>query len=104
MDVALYVLGLVPSVVTAMLVFYMQRRQNRRDSEADARTAARKREYLLSLDMSVATAKMAYANAMAIKRGSTNGEMEDALAAYAKAKKAWVSFMNEQAQEHIMED
>lgn len=104
MNELLYAASLLPSVITAMLVFYMQRGQKRRDQEADARMAARKKEYLLSLDIQVATSKMAYASAMAIKRGSTNGEMEDALVAYAKAKKAWVDFMNEQAKERMMEE
>lgn len=42
--------------------------------------------------------------AAAIRRGSPNGEMEEAMEAYESAKTAYYHFVNEQAAEHIMQD
>ena len=51
----------------------------------------------------MATAKLAYANAMAIKRGKPNGEIEDGITAYEAARKAYLAFLNKTATESLNE-
>jgi len=93
--------GLLPAIISAAITFYVQRRQKRRDEDMERHTAARKREAHLSLEMQMATAKLAYAVAMAMKRGKPNGEVEEGIEAYDAAKKNYIEFLNEQAAEHI---
>ena len=101
MDIGSFVLGLIPSVITSLMVFYWQRAQKRRDTETEKRAEARKREGLLSLELQMATAKLAYAVAMAVKRGTPNGEVEDGIEAYDEARSKYLAFLNEQAEEHL---
>ena len=97
-----FLVGLVPTIVTSLFLYYWQRRQKRRDDVYDKISNARKCEALLSLEMQMATAKLAYANAMAIKRGSANGEVEDGIRSYEASKQKYTDFMAKQATEHIM--
>lgn len=101
MNIGSYLLGLVPSIITSMAVFYWQRGQRKRDAAVDAVAAARKRQDLLSLEMQMATAKLSYAVAMAYKRGAPNGEVEDGIQAYNEARHKYLAFLNEQATEHL---
>ena len=48
------------------------------------------------LDLEVATAQLSYAVAMAVKRGSPNGEMEPAIEAYEDAMKKFRQFERKQ--------
>ena len=96
--------ALAPTILTGAVLFYWQRRQNRRDAVIDKRSEARKCESMLLLDMQMATAKLAYANAMAIKRGATNGEVEDGINAYNEAKERYMNFMSRQAREYLEGD
>ena len=91
----------LPSLIVGAFMALFNRAQKKRDEITAARAEARKAESLLSLDMQMATAKMAYATAMAIKRGHANGEVEDGVAAYECAKKRYVDFLNQQAAEHL---
>jgi len=68
------------------------------------RAEARKRESLLSLDIQIANSKLAYATAIAVQNGKTNGEMREAVATYLAAKDKWEAFMREQMQERILGD
>jgi len=100
-EVLMYLAGFLPAIISATAAFYVQRRQKKRDAEMEHHTAARRREAHLSLEMQMATAKLAYAVAMAMKRGRPNGEVEEGIEAYDAAKKNYVEFLNEQAAEHI---
>lgn len=100
-DLTAFLLGLIPSIITGMMMFYMQRAQKRRDTRAELRAIARKKESLLSLNLTMANAKMSYACAIAIKRGEPNGEVEEGINAYQSAKAEYYSFLNEQANEHL---
>ena len=54
--------------------------------------------------MTMAGSKLAYATAVAIERGSTNGELREAKEAYNEAKAAYLDFLNEQAANHLAEE
>lgn len=89
--------AVLPSLVCGVLMALFNRRQNRKDKEVAARAEARKKESLLALEMNMANAKLSYAVAMAIKRGSPNGEVEDGIEAYNEAKSKYFKFLDEQA-------
>lgn len=93
------ILGVIETIVGAILIFYWNRSHKKRDDHI----AARKRESMLSLDLQIATAKLSYAVAMAIKRGEPNGEVEEGVEAYEKAMEKYQQFLNEQAAEHIID-
>ena len=95
---------LFESVLLVMAIYYMQRSQKKRDSHAEERAAVRRRESLLNLQMTMASSKLAYATAVAIERGKTNGELKEAKADYAAAKAAYLQFLNEQAADHLTEE
>ena len=98
-----YFLGLLPSVITGMAVFFLQRRQKRRDRDLDERAAARREEALLTMELQIANAELAYATATAYKTGKANGEMTAAMETYAAAKEKWSAFLRKQATEHLLE-
>lgn len=91
----------LPSLVVGLFLAAFNRRQLARDKKADELAEARKTESLLSLEMQMATAKMAYATAIALKRGYANGEVEEGVAAYDEARKKYLSFLNRQAKDHL---
>ena len=101
MDVISFMIGFIPSIITGAIAFYWQRAQKRRDAKTDEHTEARKKEFMLALDLNMANAKLSYACAMALKRGSANGEVEEAVEAYEVSKTAYYHFLNGQAQEHL---
>ena len=80
---------------------FFTRAQKRRDEETDERAKARQKESLLALELNMSTAKLSYATAVALKRGHANGEVEEGIKAYNEAKKKYVDFLNEQANEHL---
>ena len=94
---------LFESVLLVMAIYYMQRSQKKRDSHAEERAAVRRRESLLNLQMTMASSKLAYATAVAIERGKTNGELKEAKEEYSNAKAAYLQFLNEQAADHLTE-
>lgn len=87
--------------VLGMLVFYAQRSQRERDTEKLTHQKAKTRESLLLMELVMASAKLSYACAVALKRGEPNGEVEEGIMAYEKAKHAYYEFLNEQAKEHL---
>ena len=87
----------------AALMAYFNRLQKKRDEKADKRAEARKNESLLALELQMATAKMAFAAAVAIKRGVANGEVEEGITSYNSAKRKYLNFLNEQAANHLTE-
>lgn len=93
--------AILPSLIVAIVMAVVNHRWKKREAVTDARANARKRESLLSLELQMAIAKMSYAVAMAFKRGHANGEVEEAVDAYSKAKEKYVNFLNEQASDHL---
>ena len=112
MDVLIWIAKLIsallPSLIVSLVMAVINRRQKRREAAQDAREAAqdaraeaRKQESLLHLNLQMATAKLSYATAMALKRGKANGEVEEGVDAYEEAKSEYYSFLNQQATEHL---
>lgn len=95
--------AVLPSVFCGIVLALFNRKQNRKDAAVESRAAARKKESLLSLEMNMASAKLSYAIAMAIKRGKPNGEVEEGIDAYEKAKKKYFDFLENIALENLNE-
>ncbi|MBS6475187.1 MAG: hypothetical protein KH354_04300 [Clostridiales bacterium] len=95
-DILSYLIGLIPAIISGIAIFYIQRVQKKRDTMDDERTKTREKESYVTLELELATAKLAYASAMAIKRGKPNGEIEEGIAQYEKALNAFERFEREQ--------
>lgn len=95
-DILSYLIGLIPAIISGIAIFYIQRVQKKRDTMDDERTKTREKESYVTLELELATAKLAYASAMAIKRGKPNGEIEEGIAQYEKALNTFERFEREQ--------
>ena len=85
-----------PGIIVGIVLAIMNtRKAAKAKKEAEKEDAARQKNEL-ELDLVVATAEMAYALVMAAKRGSPNGEVEDALKRYLPAIAAFRSFERKQ--------
>lgn len=82
---------------------WFNKKQAARDKAIEHRAEARKRESFLAMELQFATAKLAYAVAMAHKRGEPNGEIEDGIEAYAAAKAKYRAFLREQAANQLID-
>lgn len=95
-EILMWVWALVPAIVSGAVLFYAQRAQKKRDEKEEKRLKARCQETKLILDLLLAAAKLSYATAEAIKRGSPNGEIEKGEEAYEKAMAEFQEFEREQ--------
>ena len=102
MTIEQLLVSIIPSIVIGLFMAWFNHSQKERDKTADRRAEARKRESLLALELQMATAKMAFATAIAIKRGKANGEVEEGIEVYDNARSKYYSFLNEQAKEHLI--
>lgn len=100
-EIIVYLLGLLPSFISGIVLYIIQKNIRARDNAAEHRAEARKQESLLQLKMLMASNELSFAVAMAMKRGTLNGEVEDAITTYMEAKDAYYTFLNEQAAEHL---
>ena len=95
--------AVLPSVICGVFMAMFNRKQNRKDAAVEKRAEERKKESLLALEMNMANAKLSYAVAMAIKRGTPNGEVEEGITAYEAARKKYLQFLDQLAIEHLSE-
>ena len=95
-EIGVYILGLLPSIVCGVILFYVQRSQKKRDEKAERRAKEREREAFVTLEVTLAGTQLSYATAMAVKRGTPNGEMEEAIEQYDKALTEFRKFEREQ--------
>lgn len=87
--------GIFVGVVVGVIMAAYNRKQNQRDThDAEKETLAKKKDVLV-VSLLVATAELSYAIAMAIKRGSPNGEVEVAVDRYNRAMKKFREFERE---------
>ncbi len=100
-NIVTFIITILPTVITSMAVFYLTRKQNKRDKENDDHTKAQRKEAMLNMKVAIATLKLSEANALALRDGKTNGELKAAMAECEAAKKEYYEFLNAQAYEHI---
>lgn len=88
--------AILPAVAVGIIMYYFNKKQNKRDAKNDQREAARVKGDRVRLDLLVASADLSYACAMALKRGHANGEVENGVTSYDKAMEAFHNFEREQ--------
>ena len=88
--------AIAPGILVGLVLFYWERRQKRIDYDRSNLEQSQLESDLLRLDLEVATAQLSFAVAMAVKRGTPNGEMEEALERYQKAITKFRSFERKQ--------
>ena len=101
MDIVTLLWAILPSLFVAVVMAFFNRGQKKRDEHRASYEAARKQEMMLHLQLQMATADLSYAVAMAIKRGSPNGEVEAGIKAYDEARAEYDKFLNKQAAEFM---
>lgn len=92
-----------PGLVVGVLMAFFNRNANAKAKQDAEREAVRVQHDLLRTDLLVATASLSYAVAMAIKRGTPNGEIEEGIENYNKAMDTFRKFEREQLVRHTME-
>lgn len=89
-----YFQALITPILTGLIVWLIERHKAKKDElKEEAEEVNRAVNY--------ATMQLAYATAMAVKRGKANGEVEDALKAYNEAKQSRDKF-NEKLQSQVI--
>lgn len=101
------ILAIVQTVAAGVITFFIKRqfsnhdkrvvaRKEAHDKAQQERHAAKFDQECLQLEITMADAKLSYAIVAAIKRGSPNGEIEDALKDYKKAHERYNLFLKKQ--------
>lgn len=93
--------AVLPSLLCAVVMVFFNKSLAKREKKQEEREEVRKKEMLLLLKMTFANGKLGYAAAMALKRGTPNGEVEDAIESYEAAKKEYNEFVNQQHVEEV---
>ncbi len=88
--------AIAPGIIVGVFMAWWNRRQRKEDEEKGRRDEERIKIVTTQLSLAVASAQLAYAVAMAYKRGAPNGEMETAVATYEKAIEKFRKFEREQ--------
>lgn len=79
----------LPSLLVSVVMAVFGRKQKKRDAATREREAARLDAENVQVSLLVATAKLSYALAVAVKRGAPNGEVEDGIEQYKEAMRAF---------------
>lgn len=94
-----YIIRLLPAIITGLILFYWQRAQEKRDRTNTKKDELRDKIGQVDREINNATMELAYATAVAVECGKTNGELKKAKKAYNAA----VQHQTELGQELIKE-
>jgi membrane protein implicated in regulation of membrane protease activity len=92
------IISIASSIVSGMVLFFLQRFFKRKEDNDKKRDEAKRRENILILKSIEAVGKLTYADAIAIRDGKTNGEMKAAVKAYNEANEELYNFLLEQSE------
>ena len=84
--------GIVSGVIVGVMLGVWEFQQKRRTADARREAKQRVRSEQVRISLLVAAAKLSYAVAAAIKRGSPNGEIEEGVKAYNAAMREFQDF------------
>ena len=84
------------SIISGMVLFFLQRFFKKKQKVDEERDRAKAKENMLILKSIDAVGKLTYADAVAIRDGKTNGEMKEAMKAYAEVKDDLYEYLLEQ--------
>lgn len=88
-----------PAILTGIVLSVWNSKQNKRDANREEKDEKRKELDMLRLNLLVATAQLAQALAMAVKRGYPNGEIEKGIEKYEEAMGDFRKFERERTAE-----
>ena len=91
-DIQTLIIALLPSLCVSLIMAYFTRQQHRRDERDREREQRRIEAENVQVSLLVATAKLSYALAMAAKRGTPNGEVEEGIRQYQEAMRDFKRF------------
>lgn len=91
----------IPSAVTGLCFHFLKMQMEKKESKQEERDRARIQNELLIISSVGATMNLAEATAKAIRDGTTNGEMTNALCAVVEVKKEQQEFLQKQAIDHL---
>ena len=91
------IISAIQTAAVSLLLFYWQRKQGKNDKDKKEITEDKREESLLTMELIMASAALSYANAWAIERGCTNGEMQEAKRAYRRAEEKYKEYERKQA-------
>ena len=90
------IVSVCASIISGMVLFFLQRFFKKKQKVDDERDRAKAKENMLILKSIDAVGKLTYADAVAIRDGKTNGEMKEAMKAYAEVKDELYEYLLEQ--------
>ena len=93
MDIVLSIIqSILPGLIVALVMASYNRRQKSNDDAVRSHEEQRIEAENVQVSLLVATAKLSYALAMAAKRGTPNGEVEEGIEQYKEAMKSFKQF------------
>lgn len=95
MSVETLIYAILPSLCVSIIMFCFTHIQNKRAQKEKEEAEQTKRSERLRLSLLMATAKLAYAVAMSMKNGHTNGEVDQGIEQYREAMKGFKEFERE---------
>ena len=90
------IMSICASIISGMVLFFLQRFFKKKQKVDEERDRAKAKENMLILKSIDAVGKLTYADAVAIRDGKTNGEMKEAMKAYAEVKEELYEYLLEQ--------
>lgn len=90
------IMSICASIISGMVLFFLQRFFKKKQKVDEERDRAKVKENMLILKSIDAVGKLTYADAVAIRDGKTNGEMKEAMKAYAEVKDELYEYLLEQ--------
>lgn len=88
--------AIAPGIIVGIVMAFWNRGQKKRDEVSAIMEKNKEESHMFLLDLSLASAQLAYAIAMAYKRGTPNGEMEEAIEQYERAMGKFRKFERKQ--------
>ena len=96
--------AVLPSVIVGVFMAFWNRQQKRRDDRERTAKEDQLENDLMRIDLELASAQLAYAVAMAYRRGTPNGEMEEAIHQYEKAMASFRKFERRQIAKNSLDN
>ena len=87
-----FIIAILPSICVGIVMYFFNKKQNKRDDDAKEREELRIEGENVRLNLLLSANKLSYAVAMAIKRGTPNGEVEEGIEQYKKAMDEFKKF------------
>ena len=95
MTLETFIIALLPSLCVSVIMAIFTTQQKKREERIRERESVRKDGERVQLSLLLATAKLAFAVAMAVKNGHPNGDVEDGIEQYKEAMKDFKKFERE---------